>query len=244
MPTNLHDGFLFLVWACILVGIVGAGVVAWLDRQFRKAGEAALLAAVVFVCGLYWPQIIVALPGWKFVGVGAAIIYMVLLTSEHFSLRHDFNAYVLPRKLTPKQVKAIKDSLSNGSQFSLSILADIKDQEAWNYAHQLATAIQQAQWTVNVVQSPPNLNMPQSGVQILEEGANARPSGPTNNYVKFLQDALKAAKISHGSGTIMAGAYKLSLMVAPRPLRIQHNMGGLFFRIGTFFNQLGHKFHR
>jgi len=137
------------------------------------------------------------------------------------NLRRDLDVYVMPRRLTEQQIQSIADFLGPSPTFSVVIKSDPRDEEANRYAGQFQIALSRAKWPVERnadVQAPPLLL--NADLHISELGKNNKPRDldPAN----ILRQALQKGDVSvSGGGAVMAGDYRLFLLVGRRPLEVR-----------------------
>lgn len=244
MPDNLHDAVGYIIWTVLIVAAGFVAIPALFDRQFKKAAASFSLMSALVVSALYWPQIIAALPGWKLIGIGSAGTFIILISIELFSLRNDFNLLVLPRKLTTKQTKAMQDHLAKCSPAPITISVNSVDQEARDYAGQIVSVLQRAQWKVDFNTAENNHASRVVGLYIQEDGIYAKIRDPRNDPAANISNALREAKVlGIGGGSVTGGIYKLSLIVGRRPLRLKQSPG-ILFKLANWINQIGRKLHK
>jgi hypothetical protein len=122
----------------------------------------------------------------------AAVVGVSLLVGQMvytvFSLRSDFNKYVVPRVVTAEQADKLREYLSKKESYAVSIEVVPNDQEAMEYTGQLFNALRQTNWDIN----PPNhggpnyiriprLRRPKSN----DVGSDGKPLYPDNE--KYLE---------------------------------------------------------
>lgn len=83
------------------------------------------------------------------VGISVLVGQMVYTV---FSLRADFNKFILPRGVTAEQADKLKDYLSKREAYPVNVEVVQNDREATEYASQLFNALRQTNWDVD----PPN----------------------------------------------------------------------------------------
>ena len=89
------------------------------------------------------------------VGISVLVGQMVYTV---FSLRTDFDRFVLPRQVTAEQSDKLKDYLSKREAYAVTVEVVQNDQEANEYAGQLFNALRQTNWDID----PPNHGGPES----------------------------------------------------------------------------------
>lgn len=151
------------------------------------------------------------------------------------SIRRDIDDYVLPRTVTARQVKRLRDFLADKSKYSVALKVNPHDEEAMRYAGQLLNALRACDWDVMLDLVEPHT--PSSGLFIDATGTN-NPN-PQNDSRPLIQQGFGEAGIRiHGSGGHGAGAFSVKIVVGRRPLTLG---GGLppLAKFGQYLIHLG-----
>jgi hypothetical protein len=177
--------------------------------------------------------------------------------SSFYALRNDLNAYVMPRKLSDRQVAEVQRVLSaHNSDITVDILVNPADQEALTYAAEISRAIISGGWNTRLVPFNPwdvtnpglsgsRIYIPNALVDkgvsiqtcILGQPKNPDPKHPTDDGV--LQEALMDAQIAMGSGMKAdCQLYSITIVVGGRPWGAQYREPVLS-RFGRWLEKLG-----
>lgn len=165
-------------------------------------------------------------------------LFVGYLTYQLSEINKTINMYVMPRKVSEEQVRALHSSLAGRESHAVIVKANPQDREAIEYWGQISNALRGTTWRVEqntVAGEPYTLN---DGLCIHVQGANSRPSGLKNDPADVLRDALRAAKIEvNCGGATGAGEYKLFILIGHRPLVIGWQPPWLF-RIGSWLQSM------
>jgi hypothetical protein len=138
-------------------------------------------------------------------------------------LRSDLDTYVMPRVVTAKQADELRDFLSLHAACSVTVKVNPLDEEALEYWAQLSNALKRTEWNVEMSTASADPNTQNPGLNIYEQGINAKPKDPKADLRALLEQAFQAAHIAvNGSGGAAAGEYKLFILVGRRP-RVIHS---------------------
>ncbi|HTV83389.1 MAG TPA: hypothetical protein VME18_12120 [Acidobacteriaceae bacterium] len=226
----------------VFIEMIALGFVLYaIEEAFKdhpswvKVLVAFALGLVFFLLGVYWTRIKSTLGahliarldritndyryryGAAVLVIGIAAFYV--LDSLH-GLRHDLNAYAMPRVVSSGQAESLGSYLSHHEPYSVTVKVDPSNQEATEYAAELLNAVKAGGWDVtfdtSAADTPPNTLNP--GLCIGVVGQNAGPPDPKHDPAQSLQAALQSAHIQVNCGSgIGAGQYRLYLLVGPRP---------------------------
>jgi len=144
------------------------------------------------------------------------------LASKIEALQISFDVYIKPRGITPEQGKTIVDFLLPRAHFPVDVFAyDANDEEAVEYAAQIANVLRRAEWDVS---NPPSdgrrVNKGTTVFTIM--GANSKGSPKS---AQLLMEAFGAARVwVAGSNTTdpTKPDDKTTIIVGRRPLKMPH----------------------
>jgi hypothetical protein len=174
---------------------------------------------------------------------GCVMVALVLIGSYLIiylhSLRSDLDTYVMPRVVTDRQARDLRDYLSHHEAHALTVKVNPLDEEAMAYAGQLFNAFHNANWDVKLDTSNGDPNTSNSGLCTSLTGWNSGPPDPKHDPVPLLQDALLNAHIATTcGGGIGAGEYRVFLLVGRRPLMLGDHRP-MLAKIGRWIERLG-----
>jgi hypothetical protein len=145
------------------------------------------------------------------------VVYIVFFV---FELRSDLDAYAMPRHLTEKQVRKLRESLSHFGPHDIIIKFRPSDSEATQYARQLQDVFNQGSWNAVLDPTTEKPDIQYYGIEIYEQGIKQRPRANIT-VPDMIQQAFVSADIRlAGSTATGSGAYRALLLIGPRPLRI------------------------
>jgi hypothetical protein len=166
---------------------------------------------------------------------------MLVLLFQVYSLRQDFDVYLMPRTVSDKQKAALKQALGTiqtREKKTISIIIPPNNPEASYYASQLQSAITDAGWTAIPPHSPSN-NEPQlggsGGLCLMITGGNYPTSRiQLENEIK---DAFNKAGVNVPcGGSQTAGEFMIYLMVDPRPVEVNRPVS-IFILVGNWLTR-------
>jgi hypothetical protein len=155
------------------------------------------------------------------------------------SLRGDLDTYTMPRVLTDRQAHDLRDYLSHRETHAVTIKVNPLDQEALEYAGQLVTAFQGADWDAKLDTSNGDPKPLNPGLCTDVTGWNSGPSDPKHDPWPLLQNAVLSSHIETTcSGGLGAGEYRVFLLVGPRPFKLG-DQRPITIKIGKWIERLG-----
>ena len=213
-----------LFWIGLTLG--GASLPVLLSSETRYRLLSAVLALVGG--GTVWysiyvphhPDTVLRLPDWVYTCAVALIVFgaSIGFASYAVGIRRDLNQYVLPRRITRKQARAIKANVE-GTGF-LTLRVNPRDREATEYANQLLSALKQTNWKIVMSTADTSPQPVNEGLSSYVSGTSQAPDRENPwAQVQQLAEALNRSGVPvNGSGSQSAGEYKQFLLVGHRPL--------------------------
>jgi hypothetical protein len=129
--------------------------------------------------------------------------YFEVIENDMIPFRHALERWVLPRRLTPEQIRSIADHLLKYQPYAVTFRVARHDEEASGYRSDLQQAITSGHWTVTSSEQTDDVRY---GLRIEFRRAQTtqqRPGDPRNPpFDRILLDALRKAGVQiDGTGT-------------------------------------------
>ncbi len=226
---------------CTVFDYIGLGFLLVVAEFLFARGELAK-ACIAFAIGIifialahYWPKIkprlfpaltssIVSIAN-NFWSRRLALVIIVgsmvtMIFSFAISLRHDINAYVMPRAINDKQKGRLEDFLRQHRPFAITVQAAAHDEEAYSYANQIFNTFKEAGWDDTVLKGTETADSSQPST--VNFGLNLGTIGhPDIKQVQTLEQAFQSAHIEiNGGSGVESGEAKIFILVGHRPLAL------------------------